>query len=145
MIALVQRVSQASVDIDGARHASIGQGLLVLVCAEPGDEASNVSRLAQKTAKLRIFSDEMGRMNKSVLHIGGEVLVVSQFTLGRDTRSGHRPSFSRAAGPAEGEAGYLAYVQALRDQGLAVQTGVFGANMQVGLINDGPATFWLTL
>lgn len=143
MIALVQRVKEAGVAIEGESVAQIGAGFLVLVCAQPGDTEDNIDTLAGKVARLRVMSDESGRMNKSLLDVGGETLVVSQFTLAADTRSGNRPSFSNAASPEAGLKGYERFCERLRGEGVPVQTGVFGANMQVSLINDGPATFWL--
>ena len=133
MLALVQRVSEAGVTIDGIRRASIGQGLLV-----------RIEQLAKKVLKLRIFSDPDGKMNLSVQDIQGEVLVVSQFTLAADTNSGNRPSFSGAASPEEGRRAYEHFLKALNDLGMPVQTGEFGADMKVNLVNDGPATFWLS-
>ncbi len=144
MIALVQRVKEAGVQVEGQSVAAIGAGFLVFVCAQPGDTPEAIDTLAGKVARLRVCSDESGRMNKSLLDVGGEALVVSQFTLAADTRSGNRPSFSNAAPPEEGRRGYERFVEALKAQGVPVQTGIFGADMQVSLINDGPATFWLT-
>lgn len=145
MIALIQRVTQASVSVDGVEHGRIGPGLLALVCAEPGDTDPLVDRLVTKTLKLRIFADETGRMNRSLLDTGGSLLVVSQFTLAADTRSGHRPSFSKAADPVLGRRMYERFVTSARAAGVPVQTGEFGAHMQVALVNDGPATFRLQL
>ena len=144
MLALVQRVSEAGVTIDGIRRASIGQWLLVLVCRQPGDTEERIEQLAKKVLKLRIFSDPDGKMNLSVQDIQGEVLVVSQFTLAADTNSGNRPSFSGAASPEEGRRAYEHFLKALNDLGMPVQTGEFGADMKVNLVNDGPATFWLS-
>ena len=143
MRALIQRVADASVTVDGRVTGQIGPGLLVLVCAMQGDDASVAEKLAARVAKLRIFRDEGGKMNRSVLDMGGAALVVSQFTLAADTRSGNRPGFSSAAAPALGEALYLGFAQALRDLGLPVQTGRFGADMAVSLVNDGPVTIWI--
>lgn len=143
MRALVQRAAEAEVTVGGRRTGGIGQGLMVLVCAMQGDDMAAAERLAGRVARLRIFRDDAGRMNRSVQDIGGAVLVVSQFTLAADNRSGNRPGFSSAAAPAEGERLYLHFVQALRDLGLPVKTGEFGADMRVALVNDGPVTIWL--
>lgn len=143
MRALVQRAAEAEVTVGGRRTGGIGQGLVVLVCAMQGDDTAAAERLAGRVARLRIFRDDAGRMNRSVQDIGGAVLVVSQFTLAADNRSGNRPGFSSAAAPAEGERLYLHFVQALRDLGLPVETGEFGADMRVALVNDGPVTIWL--
>lgn len=143
MRALLQRVTQASVDVDGERVGEIGSGLLVLVCAMGGDTDTAHEKLAAKIAKLRIFRDDEGRMNRSVRDVGGAALVVSQFTLAADTSRGNRPGFSQAAPPEEGERLYLAFADDLRAQGLDVATGRFGADMAVSLVNDGPVTIWL--
>ncbi len=143
MRALVQRVAEASVKVDGETIGEIGAGLLVLVCAMDGDETSDAERLAKKIAKMRIFRDKAGKMNRSVLDEGGKVLVVSQFTLAADTRSGNRPGFSSAAKPGKGEALYLDFVAYLRGQRIFVSTGEFGADMKVSLVNDGPVTIWI--
>lgn len=143
MRAVIQRVSRAEVRVDGALEGEIREGLLVLVCAMAGDPADAPAKLAAKTAKLRIFRDDAGRMNRSLLDIDGSALVVSQFTLAADTRRGNRPGFSSAAAPEEGEARYLEYVSAMEDLGIPVATGVFGADMSVSLVNDGPITIWL--
>jgi D-tyrosyl-tRNA(Tyr) deacylase len=140
---VIQRVREASVTIDGAVTASIGPGLLVLCGVGLGDTPGDAVRLAGKTARLRIFEDEAGKMNRSVLDTGGAVLVVSQFTLYGDCGKGNRPSFVTAAGPEQGEALYTAYVEALRGEGVPVQTGTFRAMMQVALVNDGPVTLLL--
>ncbi|WP_417473426.1 D-aminoacyl-tRNA deacylase [Leisingera sp.] len=143
MRALIQRVTEASVTVDKEVCGEIGPGLLVLVCAMQGDDEAAAEQLAAKIAKLRIFKDEAGRMNRSVLDTGGSILVVSQFTLAADTRSGNRPGFSQAAPPVEGERLYLHFAEAVRQQGLTVATGRFGADMKVALVNDGPVTIWL--
>ncbi|UXU76393.1 MULTISPECIES: D-aminoacyl-tRNA deacylase [unclassified Paracoccus (in: a-proteobacteria)] len=143
MRALIQRVSQAAVAIGDRRIAEIGPGLLVLVCAMQGDADEAADKLAARIARLRIFRDDAGKMNRSVQDIGGAILVVSQFTLAADTRTGNRPGFSSAEGPARGEALYLRFAQALRDLDLPVQTGEFGADMAVSLVNDGPVTIWM--
>lgn len=143
MRALVQRVTQASVTIDDAVVGEIGPGLVVLVCAMAGDPPDAADRLAAKISKLRIFRDEAGRMNRSILDAGGSALVVSQFTLAADTTRGNRPGFSTAAPPEEGEERYPAFARALSDLGVPVATGRFGADMKVALVNDGPVTIWL--
>ncbi|WBU55870.1 D-aminoacyl-tRNA deacylase [Paracoccus sediminicola] len=143
MRALIQRVTQASVTVDGRVIGQTGPGLLILVCAMQGDEDSAADKLAARVAKLRIFRDEQGKMNRSLVDTGGGALVISQFTLAADTRSGNRPGFSAAAPPAEGEALYRRFAEALGALGPQVATGQFGAEMQVALINDGPVTIWL--
>lgn len=143
MRALIQRVTEAEVKIDGRSTGKIAQGLLVLVCAMQGDPDEAPAKLAARVAKLRIFRDEADKMNKSVQDIGGAVLVVSQFTLAADTRTGNRPGFSSAAPPERGEALYLAFAEELRKLGLPVATGEFGGDMKVSLINDGPVTIWM--
>jgi D-tyrosyl-tRNA(Tyr) deacylase len=143
MRALVQRVTEAAVRVDGALIGQIGPGMLVLVCAMAGDGDDKPATLARKLAALRIFKDDQGKMNRSVIDTGGAVLLVSQFTLAADTSRGNRPGFSTAADPATGERLYLATAAALRDQGLAVETGRFGADMAVSLVNDGPVTIWI--
>ena len=143
MRVLVQRVTEAHVTVDGRSTGRIGAGLLVLACAMQGDDRDTAERLAGRVARLRIFRDDQGRMNRSVQDVGGAVLVVSQFTLAADTRTGNRPGFSSAALPDEGERLYLAFAQALRALGLPVETGEFGADMKVALVNDGPVTIWM--
>lgn len=143
MRALIQRVSEASVTVAGESLGRIGPGLLVLVCAMQGDDAAAADRLAARIAKLRIFKDEEGRMNRSIRDTGGAVLAVSQFTLAADTSRGNRPGFSAAAAPDLGEALYEQFKAALRAEGLVVEQGRFGADMQVALVNDGPVTIWL--
>lgn len=145
MRALVQRVTQARVTVDGREVAATGPGLLVLLGVGRGDDRASARRLAARTARLRVFADDAGLMNRSLLDVGGEALVVSQFTLYGDARRGNRPSFTAAAPPAEGEALYQEYVAALRDEGVPVQTGVFGAHMEVALVNDGPVTVLLEI
>jgi D-tyrosyl-tRNA(Tyr) deacylase len=142
MRALVQRTSGASVTVGGNCIAEIGPGLVVLVCAMQGDDDAQAARLARKVANLRIFRDEAGRMNRSVLDTGGTALVVSQFTLAAETR-GNRPGFSTAADPAEGERLYERFAADLAGHGVPVATGRFGADMAVALVNDGPVTIWL--
>ncbi|BBU58766.1 D-aminoacyl-tRNA deacylase [Mameliella alba] len=143
MRALIQRVTSARVDVGGATIGEIGQGMLVLICAMQGDAEAEADKLAAKIAKLRIFKDDEGRMNRSLLDIGGAALVVSQFTLAADTSRGNRPGFSTAAPPAEGERLYEYFASALQAQSLPVATGRFGADMAVSLVNDGPVTIWM--
>ncbi len=143
MRALVQRVAAASVAVDRAVIGEIGPGLLILVCAMQGDTEAEADRLAAKIAKLRIFRDDEGRMNRSVADIRGSALVVSQFTLAADTSRGNRPGFSTAAPPAEGERLYEYFAGRMQAEGLPVATGRFGADMAVSLVNDGPVTIWL--
>lgn len=140
MLSVVQRVSQASVAVEGRTIGRIGHGLLVLLCAEPGDTPSEANALLDKLLKLRIFSDENGRMNRSVQDVGGGLLIVSQFTLAADTRKGNRPSFTAAASPELGKALYDHFVERARSLHPDVACGSFGANMQVSLVNDGPVT-----
>jgi D-tyrosyl-tRNA(Tyr) deacylase len=143
MRALVQRVRHASVEVEGAVIGQTGPGLLILVCAMQGDTEAAAEALAAKIAKLRIFKDADGKMNRSLLDTGGGALVVSQFTLAADTSRGNRPGFSTAAPPADGERLYLHFARALAALGPAVETGQFGADMAVSLLNDGPVTIWL--
>lgn len=143
MRALIQRVSEASVTVDGEVVGEIGAGLLVLICAMQGDSTTEADKLAAKVAKCRIFQDEAGKMNRSVRDIGGAVLVVSQFTLAADTRSGNRPGFSSAAAPAEGARLYAYFADRMQAEGLPVARGRFGADMKVRLVNDGPVTIWM--
>lgn len=143
MRAVVQRVTQAGVTVDGERIASIGQGLMVLLGIEGGDDKKAVSYLADKVAGLRIFEDEAGKMNLSVEDRGGQVLVVSQFTLLGDCRKGRRPGFSAAAAPEIAEPLCTFFIDHLRQRGLEVQSGRFRADMAVDLINDGPVTMLL--
>ncbi len=142
MRALVQRVTEASVAVDGTIVGQIGTGLMILLCAMPGDTTEIADRLALKIAKLRIFRDEAGRMNLSVRDMGGAALVVSQFTLAADLR-GNRPGFSGAAPPALGADLYNRFAAAVSAIGIPTATGVFGADMTVSLTNDGPVTIWL--
>ncbi len=140
MIALVQRVRRAQVDVAGQTIGTIGQGLLVLVCAEPPDTPQQAEKLVDKLLKLRIFGDEAGKMNRSVQDVAGGLLIVSQFTLAADTSGGNRPSFTGAA-PAElGRALYDETLRLARMKHPTVQAGQFGADMQVSLVNDGPVT-----
>ncbi len=145
MIALVQRVTQARVEVAGQVMGAIGRGLLVLVCAEPADGSVQVAKLVDKLLKLRIFADDAGKMNRSVQDVGGGLLIVSQFTLAADTAGGNRPSFTAAAPAEQGRALYDAVLQLARDRHPDVQAGVFGADMQVHLVNDGPVTIPLRL
>ena len=143
MRALIQRVSEASVAVDGSVIGEIGPGLLILTCAMAGDPPEASGKLATKIAKLRIFPDDAGRMNRSLLDIAGAALVVSQFTLAADTSRGNRPGFSTAAPPEEGAERVKAFAAELGALGLHVEQGRFGADMKVALINDGPVTIWL--
>lgn len=136
-------MKSASVGIDGALYSKIGQGLLVLLGSEEGDTPGDISYIADKTVNLRIFQDEEGKMNRSVRDAGGEILIVSQFTLMGDARKGRRPSFIKAGSPAEAESIYDQAVLAFEAQGLPVKTGVFQAHMEVESINDGPVTILL--
>ena len=140
MKALVQRVSEASVTVEGAVVGAIGPGLLILFCALEGDDEEAAEFLAGKIAKLRIFEDEAGKMNRSLLDCGGGALAVSQFTLAADTSRGNRPGFSQAAPPELGERLYEHFCTMLRNDGIEVETGQFGADMKVTLTNDGPVT-----
>jgi D-tyrosyl-tRNA(Tyr) deacylase len=140
MLALVQRVSRAQVSIAGAVVGAIERGLLVLVCAEPADTDAHAVKLVDKIVKLRVFSDEAGKMNLSVQDVKGGLLIVSQFTLAADTAGGNRPSFSAAAPPALGRALYERVLALARERHAPVACGEFGADMQVELVNDGPVT-----
>ena len=143
MIALLQRASQASVAVDGETIGAIGAGLMVLVCAERGDTPAEADALLKKMLGYRVFSDAAGKMNLSVTDVDGDLLLVPQFTLAADTRSGSRPSFTPAAAPEEGRRLFDHFVAQARLIREKVQTGRFGADMQVTLTNDGPVTFWL--
>ncbi|MBL8289344.1 MAG: D-tyrosyl-tRNA(Tyr) deacylase [Rubrivivax sp.] len=145
MLALVQRVRQARVEVAGRTVGEIGRGLLAFVCAEPADNEAHAARLVDKVLKLRVFADEAGKMNRSVVDVGGALLVVSQFTLAADTAGGNRPSFSAAAPPEQGRRLYEAVLRLAREQHAPVAAGEFGADMQVHLVNDGPVTIPLTL
>ena len=140
MMSVIQRVKQARVEVGGRITGQIDQGLLALVCAERGDTEAEADKLLAKMLKLRIFSDEAGKINKSLQDIGGGLLVVSQFTLAADTRGGNRPSFTAAAAPDEGRRLYEYFVDQARLAHAQVQTGEFAADMQVHLVNDGPVT-----
>lgn len=148
MIGLIQRVTRATVEVDARTVGAIGAGLLALVCAERGDTSGTAERLADKLLGYRVFGDAAGKMNRCVRDLDGAgtpggVLLVPQFTLAADTRSGSRPSFSGAAPPEEARALFAGFVAAVRERHPHVATGVFGAHMQVALVNDGPVTFWL--
>ena len=143
MRALLQRVHSAKVTVGDETVGEIGPGLLILICAMDGDTRAQADRLATKIPKLRIFKDDAGKMNRSLLDTGGAALVVSQFTLAADTSRGNRPGFSTAAAPAEGEELYEYFAKTLHDQGIETAQGRFGADMDVALINDGPVTIWM--
>lgn len=142
MRAILQRVSSASVTVDGAVTGEIGMGLMILVCAMQGDTEMQSDKLAAKIAKLRIFKDGAGKMNLSVKDVGGAALVVSQFTLAADLR-GNRPGFSPAAAPEDGKRLYDHFTARIAAEGIPVQAGLFGADMDVALVNQGPVTIWL--
>ncbi len=143
MIGLLQRVSSAAVAVDGEVVGSIGGGLLVLVGVQRGDTEREADRLLERLLTYRVFADDEGRMNRSLQDTGGGLLLVSQFTLAADTRKGTRPGFSPAAAPELGRRLFDYMIQTARERHSTVETGVFGANMQVSLVNDGPVTFWL--
>ena len=145
MKGLIQRVKRASVTIDGEKHSEINQGILVLLGVVKGDSEENAQKLADKISKLRIFEDENEKMNLSVQDIKGESLVVSQFTLASDCKKGTRPSFDKAEEPKRANELYEYFCKLLREKNIPVQTGVFGAMMQVELINDGPVTFMVEM
>lgn len=143
MRALIQRVRAASVAVGGREVSDIGEGLCVFLGVEDADGEAEADFLAAKTAKLRIFADDSGKMNRSVVDVGGRVLLVSQFTLYADARKGNRPSFVGAGKPQHAEVLYMRFAEALRNFGIGVRTGVFGADMLVQIANDGPVTIWL--
>jgi D-aminoacyl-tRNA deacylase len=143
MIALIQRVSEASGEVDGAIVGAIGSGLLALVAVQPGDGEAQAQRLLERMLGYRVFGDAQGRMNRSLTDTGGGLLLVSQFTLAADTRSGMRPGFSTAAAPAEAERWFNRMVELARQRHPGLETGRFGAHMKIRLVNDGPVTFWL--
>ncbi|MFC1689585.1 D-aminoacyl-tRNA deacylase [Pseudomonadota bacterium] len=143
MIALIQRVAEAAVIVNGNLEGQISKGILALVGVERRDTETQARRLMQRLLAYRIFPDESGRMNLNVLQSGGNLLLVPQFTLAADTNSGNRPSFTPAAAPDEGARLFHYFVEIAREGLDEVQTGVFGADMQVHLVNDGPVTFWL--
>ncbi len=145
MIALIQRVTHASVRVDGVEAGAIDRGVLALVCAQRGDSEREAEALLAKLLAFRLFADPQGRMNLSVVDVAGGLLLVPQFTLAADTSSGTRPSFTPAAPPAEGERIFEFFVARARTRHPKVATGVFGAYMQVESTNDGPATFWLQI
>lgn len=144
MIALIQRVAHASVTVDEQVTGEIEKGLLVFVAIEPTDDEVKAKRLAQRVAGYRVFEDEQGKMNLNVAQAGGEILVVSQFTLAADTSRGMRPSFTNAAPPEISKDLYESFCKHIRALGFSVPTGIFGADMKVSLLNDGPVTFRLT-
>lgn len=141
MKALIQRVNNAAVEIEGKEVSKIGHGLLVLLGVVKGDDQMNAELLAEKLLKLRIFEDEQGKMNRSLLDVKGEMLVVSQFTLCGDCKKGTRPSFDKSASPDIAKALYEYFIKLIKSSGVPCKTGVFGADMQVSLVNDGPVTF----
>lgn len=143
MRALIQRVKRAAVAIDGRNRAETGPGYAILLGVGEGDAETDAEALADKTAGLRIFSNSEGKFDHSLLDVGGEALVVSQFTLYADTRKGRRPDFTGAAKPAAANRLYEYFVKCLRDKGIEVKTGVFAAEMTVEIVNDGPVTIWL--
>jgi D-tyrosyl-tRNA(Tyr) deacylase len=145
VIALVQRVARARVEVEGEVVGAIDAGLLVFVCAESGDDEGHADRLVDKLLKLRIFGDAAGKMNRSVVDIGGALLIVSQFTLAADTSGGNRPSFAGAAAPDLGRRLYERIVETARSRHAKVATGRFGAEMQVHLVNEGPVTIQIRL
>jgi D-tyrosyl-tRNA(Tyr) deacylase len=140
--AVLQRVSRAQVSVEGQIVGRTGPGLMILVCAMQGDGEAEAAKLAAKVAKMRIFKDDQGKMNLSVRDVGGSALVISQFTLAADLR-GNRPGFSTAAPPETGERLYKAFAAALAAEGVPNETGIFGADMAVELVNDGPVTIWI--
>lgn len=142
MIALIQRVKQANVEVNGETVGQIKQGLLILLGVEQGDDAQKAERLCDKVLGYRVFSDQDNKMNLNVRQIDGQVLVVSQFTLAADTKKGTRPSFTKSAAPDAAERLYNYFVELCQRQ-ISTETGIFAANMQVSLVNDGPVTFWL--
>ena len=143
MRALIQRVSEARVNVDGKTIGEIENGLLILVCGMQNDDETKPKQLATKISKLRIFADENGKMNKSLQDTGGSALIVSQFTLAADTSRGNRPGFSSAAPPEQGNHLYQQFIAEMNDIGIQTQQGQFGADMKVGLVNDGPVTIWM--
>ncbi|WP_068546961.1 D-aminoacyl-tRNA deacylase [Thalassotalea crassostreae] len=145
MIALVQRVTQASVRINGQVNGEIEHGIMLLLGVQKDDDEAKAKRMAERVASYRMFEDKNGKINLDVGQVGGDILVVSQFTLAADTKSGKRPSFSTCADPKTGEHLYHFFCQQLKEKGFRVPTGQFGADMQVSLVNDGPVTFSLTV
>ena len=140
---LLQRTTGAKVEVDGKLIGQCGHGFLILVCAMAGDTEAEADKLAARISKLRVFKDEAGKMNRSILDVAGSALVVSQFTLAADTSRGNRPGFSTAAPPEQGRALYEYFARALQALGIPVETGEFGADMAVSLTNDGPVTIWI--
>lgn len=145
MIALIQRVTEASVIVDNKIVGEINQGLLVLLAVQHEDTEQKAKRLAERVAGYRVFSDKNGKMNLNVGQVGGDILVVSQFTLAADTNKGMRPSFTSAAEPKMSDQLYQYFCQQLREKGFVVPTGIFAADMKVSLLNDGPVTFTLNI
>jgi D-tyrosyl-tRNA(Tyr) deacylase len=145
MIALIQRVSEASVSVENQVIGEITQGILVLLAIEPEDNEAKAKRLAERVSGYRMFEDQQGKMNLNVAQVGGDILVVSQFTLAADTTKGMRPGFTRAADPALSKPLYQYFCQQLRAKGFQAPTGKFGADMKVRLLNDGPVTFSLKI
>ncbi len=143
MIALIQRVTQASVSVEGATVGRIGAGLLALIAVQPGDGEAQAQRMCERLLGYRVFADEVGKMNRSLADTGGGLLLVSQFTLAADTHSGMRPSFTTAATPEAGRHWFDRLVEIAKNRHSPVEIGRFGAHMQVSLVNDGPITFWL--
>jgi D-tyrosyl-tRNA(Tyr) deacylase len=143
MIALIQRVQSARVDVEDQTVGAIGPGLLALVAVQPGDDEARTRRMLERLLGYRVFSDEQGRMNRSLTDTGGDLLLVSQFTLAANTRSGMRPSFTSAATPEQGRRWFDRLVELARVAHPRVEIGRFGAHMKVHLVNDGPVTFWL--
>lgn len=144
MKAVIQRVKKASVDIDGKNYSSINSGMLILFCVEKDDDNEKLDWFVSKVLSLRFFEDENGKMNKSIVDVNGEILVVSQFTLAADCKKGTRPSFDKAEAPEKANKMYEAFVSKLKQNGVKVETGVFAAMMDVSLCNDGPVTFVLS-
>ena len=145
MIALIQRVRSASVDVDGKRISETGPGLLALVCAQKGDTKEEAAKLAARCAAYRLFPDEKGRMNLDIRQAGGEILAVSQFTLATDTSRGLRPGFDAAEKPEKAKGLFEIFVSEVASIGVPVKMGAFGEEMQVSLVNDGPVTFWVEI
>ena len=145
MIALIQRVTDATVKVEGNVVGQIKSGLLVLLAVEKGDEDKTCKRLAEKVMAYRIFADENDKMNLNVQQAGGDLLVISQFTLAAETKKGNRPGFSNGAEPSEAKRLYERFNQHCRDQEMTVENGIFAADMQVSSTNDGPTTFWLQM
>ena len=143
MIALIQRVTEARVEVEGETVGAIGPGLLALVAVEPGDDEPRIARMAERLLGYRVFADAAGKMNLSLDEVGGGLLLVSQFTLAADTGKGMRPSFTSAAPPEDGRRGFERLVALCRERHASDETGRFGAHMLVSLRNDGPVTFWL--